>query len=353
MKSLKKLQLLTIINNLMTQNESGITNNDVFDAIRRDYESYYDALSFSNKVTGFDMKDPKCIKAAYEGVLKKCWTDIDKEIKEAGEKFALVRIGTKNTTYQYPQGLDFNPCERALNRERKNVKSSIYEILKTSFELLPKSWITALGLPPEEDETHSMKIIMFDSTSLRNSELLPIIYEHIKHRQVIEFSYQPYHKESYQVKMTPYLLKEYNMRWYVFGRSECKGKKYDAMSHYSIDRIERNSVHAIDVEYIDNNLDYEQYFNEIVGVTFDNENELEEIELLAMNQNTLGYIQTKKIHPSQQIEGNIIKLRLRPNHEFIDRLLQYADQLKLIKGSDKLRNEMVSRAKRMIENLTS
>lgn len=320
----RRILLLTVIDKLMENNPKGIQNKNIYNALVSDYHDKIDkeALGVKAKILEVKSDDPRVIKKVYEGTLKKVWGEIKDEI-EKGEK-QLVEVGRKNKIYRYPDSLDFNPCERILDRERRNIRQTIYDILKDSSELLPPLWSFSLGLLPEDN---GRKIIQFDTIITENQELLPEFYKYIKEEKVVEFDYQKFEGKKVRVRLSPHLLKEFNLRWYVFGYVH--GMPLQE-SHYPLDRID-GKVSCVDDDYLKPQIDYVHYFDDIVGVTHEKSQEMTDVVLQVDDPSALGYIKTKELHHSQEIEGNIVKLRLRVNYEFKSRLLPFADRLVVVK----------------------
>lgn len=316
--------LLTVIDKLMENNPEGIQNKDIYNALVSDYDDKIDkeAIDYYAKTNDMKPDEPMVIKKVYEGTLKKVWGEIKEEIKNGGKQ--LVEEGRKNKLYRYPDCLDFNPCKKILERERRNIRQTIYDILKDSSELLPPLWSFSLGLLPEDN---GRKIVQFDTTITENQELLPEFYKYIKEEKVVEFDYKGFEGKKVRVRLSPHLLKEFNLRWYVFGYVH--GKPLQE-SHYPLDRIV-GAVSCVDDDFLKPQIDYVHYFDDIVGVTHEKHQEMTDIVLKVDNPSALGYIKTKKLHHSQEIEGSIVKLRLKVNYEFKSRLLPFADRLIVVK----------------------
>lgn len=342
----KKHQVLKIIEDLMAAHQDGICNANIIHSLIYEHPDFIndEDMKYFNK--GVD--EETCVKSAYGQVIKKAWKDIEIELHNEG--FTLERSGRKNTVYRFPKRLPFSPCERILNRERRNVKQEIYEILKNSADLLPESWVSKLGLLPEEDAAHWNKIVQFDTTSLRNHELIPIIYDLIKAKQVIQFKYQPFGKKPFRVTFIPYLLKEYNLRWFVCGNSwNSKAENYQH-TVFALDRIV-SPIEACDTEYQENTLDYDSHFNDVVGVSVDLRKNVEEVVIKVVDALALDYIKTKKLHPSQQVMGDVIKLRVRDNYELESKLLEFADRI-IIQQPEHLRDKLKKRAETIVEMMS-
>ena len=342
----KKHQVLKIIEDLMATHQDGISNANIIHSLIYEHPDFIndEDMKYFNK--GVD--EETCVKSAYGQVIKKAWKDIEIELHNEG--FMLERSGRKNTVYRFPKRLPFSPCERILNRERRNVKQEIYEILKNSADLLPESWIAKLGLLPEEDEAHWNKIVQFDTASLRNHELIPVMYDMIKAKRVIQFKYQPFGKNPYRVTFIPYMLKEYNLRWFVCGNSwNNKTNKYQH-TVFALDRIV-SPIETLDAKYQENSLDYDRHFNDVVGVSVDMRKDVEDVMIKVVDNLALDYIKTKKLHPSQQVIGDVIMLRVRDNYELESKLLEFADRI-IILQPEHLRDKLKKRAETIVEMMT-
>jgi predicted DNA-binding transcriptional regulator YafY len=119
----------------------------------------------------------------------------------------------------------------------------------------------------------SSKNVMFDNPTenLENDDLLPKFLNYIQNQQVIAIKYRDFQNQTFEDIFHPYLLKEYNGRWYVFGLSE---KKYEETGikqiyQYPIDRIRSDSpILKPKLSYFKSDWwDSEKHFSDMVGVT--------------------------------------------------------------------------------------
>lgn len=132
------------------------------------------------------------------------------------------------------------------------------------------------------------------------------------------------------MKIHPYLLKEYNNRWFLIAYNTELGK----MSHLALDRI--ITIKVKDRTFIPiKEFDETVYFNNILGITLPENAQPEIIELIFSPQRA-PYIKTKPIHPSQKIiaenqQGLTIQLNLVINKELISLLLGFGKDVQVIK----------------------
>ena len=89
-----------------------------------------------------------------------------------------------------------------------------------------------------------------------------------------------------------------------------------------LDRIEK--IEPIALDYISCNIDFTEYFDDVVGVTIPVDKPVEEIHL-KFTERRFSYVLTKPMHASQRDnkEECIVKLNLIPNKEFYSRLLSF------------------------------
>jgi len=87
-------------------------------------------------------------------------------------------------------------------------------------------------------------------------------------------------------------------------------------------------------KYINTQIDFEEYFEDIVGVTIPDDGEIQKI-LLSVDLSLFPYIESKPIHGSQKIkerkdDSALIELELIPNYEFESLILSYGSKIKIL-----------------------
>lgn len=96
-------------------------------------------------------------------------------------------------------------------------------------------------------------------------EILPTLHECILKKRPVRIEFTLFGEKSENFLLHPYMLKEYNGRWYCLGYREDKKEIWPI----SVDRVTPGSVNAENVHYIDypENGAAELYFDNIIGVT--------------------------------------------------------------------------------------
>ena len=176
------------------------------------------------------------------------------------------------------------------------------------------------------------KSIGFDENPFLNGiNKLGSIYQNIKNKQVLEIGYQDFKSDKPNIIIFhPYYLKQYNNRWYIFGFNSVVGK-YDW--NLAIDRIV--GIRVLENNYIDHpNIDWQEYFDDIIGVTRYTESKVEVITLRFYGE-TCMYVTTKPLHGSQRVRWITdmeleVKLELKTNSELEKTILSYGSNVKVI-----------------------
>jgi predicted DNA-binding transcriptional regulator YafY len=147
--------------------------------------------------------------------------------------------------------------------------------------------------------------------------------------------YEPFGKEPFEFHYHPYFLKQYNNRWFVFGRNNLLGAN---QWNIPLDRI--LTIRELGDEYIEDNTNWEDYFSDFIGVSKTDE-ELIEIKLLFTKEQA-PYIMTKPIHETQKSnnldDGNLeVRIKVIPNYELETMLLSFGEKVKILSPNSLIR----------------
>lgn len=157
------------------------------------------------------------------------------------------------------------------------------------------------------------------------------IFDSIVNKRVIEIVYHPFGKYARTIIVIPYYLKQYNNRWFLIGKH--KDSKY--LSNFAIDRIESYKETSKPYEPLSEDVDFKEYFSDIVGVSLSNA-PVEEIVLKVSNK-AYGYIVTKQLHESQSAVSIPIGedywqviLKVQNNYELRSLLRSFGEQIEVM-----------------------
>ena len=159
------------------------------------------------------------------------------------------------------------------------------------------------------------------------------ILKAITNKYPLRMCYKPFNKDDFTVNIHPYHLRQYNRRWYVFAYSEDKKE----IQNYPLDRIVE--LKHLSKPYIETDVDFEEYFDDIVGVT-NNKNSCIEKVVLRVSNKSIDFIRTKPIHWTQtelkefgSESQTFIQLKLKINTELEMLFLSYGDAIEIIEPS--------------------
>lgn len=215
------------------------------------------------------------------------------------------------------------------------------------------------------------KIISFSSNDyLEGKDFLGTLFALISNKKVVDVEYEPFGEASRTIRLYPYLLKQYNDRWYLIGTPLATPEfpyREDFYVNLPLDRM--NGVTAVDgVDYIDCDEFFEERYEDIVGITWLKEEDLTEI-LIAVKNTYTGYVDTKPLHGSQAklsadrqaelhdkygaFEGyTFYTLTLKPNRELYNTIYRNGDNIVLLSPS-RIRENMIQELTSSLERMKS
>lgn len=250
----------------------------------------------------------------------------------------------------------FSIFKKKLTQDEKAVLESALTTLGSFDGLDNFEWLAELRKQLKVEERKP--IISLSKNLVENSTLIASLFSAISNEQVVELTYRKFlDSTERKVIISPYLIKEYNRRWYIVGGA------YDTnrVLNFALDRL-------VEIEFKTGytfkpcETDLEERFEEIIGVTFNEEVPLTQI-LFWVSDAIKGYIHTKPIHGSQihikgdradklhilypQLQsGDFLTIECRENFELIRELTAWGDDL-IVLTPVSLRDRIVDRINRM------
>lgn len=311
--------------------KNAIMRYKILDSLLSNRNRYYtitDLLDKVNEALELDGMEPvsrRCIEkdlntlecAPYDADITRDWKNGRKYIRYEEEGFSIFT--------------------KKLSEDEENLLSEVLNTLGQFEGLDSFEWLD--GLKSRLDIKEHRRIIQFDSNPyLKNSNLLGSLFTAISNKQVLALKYHTFNNsEVREVIVHPYLLKEYNKRWFLF-----VGTANGAILNFAIDRIDGFEPMP-HIEYIEPSEELEERFDDIVGVTIYQDSQAESI-LLWVAKEQYPYIKTKPIHGSQREikgerlavlqeryaalgEGNFIELNCIVNYELEQLLMSFMDKV--------------------------
>ena len=235
----------------------------------------------------------------------------------------------KRTYYRYSDP-DYSINKQPLNAtEAQHLTDSL--VMLSRFKGMPNfEWMDeVIGKLESSFELNnsSAAIVGFDQNiDLKGLKYFSPLFDAIIAKQTLKIKYTPFKKTTQELIVSPYYLKQYNNRWWVFCRTDAQG---DSIVNLALDRID--SIKNTKAQFVENeNIDFSEYFEDIVGVTHPIGG-VEQKVVLKVADDYLGYFITKPIHGSMKKRpGNVFEFKLIPNYELETIILGHADKIKVL-----------------------
>ena len=280
------------------------------------------------------------------GELKKAFRDIRIIINEKLGYDCIIEEGNnRNKRFRYI-GKDNDPLADLRNAKVISNLRHYWKFCQDSAGFFPTSWLEyyfkdcrdILDIKSRRQKGGQVISSSIDRI-LENIDFLPMLYEAIINKQVLEIDYKPYEDIQETLIFHPHYLKEYNGRWHLLGHVE--GHMPDNGYNISLDRIQSRPREIPKKEYIiAPPMFYELFFNNIVGVSHLKDAVVENVIIRAHSYYIYKLTETKPIHKTQKVllpfgehQGKtfgdfIVQVEL--NNEFIGRILQMGAGLEII-----------------------
>lgn len=250
----------------MPTNKNAIVRYKYLDDLLSDRHHYYNTRELWEKC------NEKLVNNGFSEVSLR-WIQEDIKFLEYAPFYAPIERFRKNGRYcvRYEK-----PSYSIFKKELSNEERSLlWEVLNTlgQFDGLDNfKWLDnfKIGLGIKERQP----IISFSNNPyLKNSNLLGTLFDNISNEVVIRLSYHTFtNREIRSIDFHPYLLKQYNDRWFLIGASD-DDKKILTFALDRIDKVEPLS----EKRYEKCPDDLNDRFEDIVGVTYYEDRPLEHI----------------------------------------------------------------------------
>ena len=277
------------------------------------------------------------------------------DIQEMNNKFRNM--------YGVP-GIVYRDCGRKRYYRYRNGIRSIYNRELTAEEIeklqevrslmqglrgMPRlEWLDQMSARFDQQMMSSQRIIAsFEEGTTGDNLFFQQLFDAIAQKRVLTIVYQRFGQEPREHTISPYYLKQYWRRWYLFATI----KDHDFVTCFSLDRI--LAVAKNDVEpYVESCVDFNHFFDDIVGVSHPVNGQVDHI-VLRGDTWVEYYLRTLPVHPLQQLEslgadGCRVTLDVMINNELIQELAFYGDHL-CVELPQQLRDVMAERAQKLAD----
>lgn len=274
---------------------------------------------------------------------RQIFDDINFMKSEAGYSAPIESIKDGKQVYYKYEDENYSIEKSPINPEELEQISDALEIFSRIKGLPNFEWMAELETKLRDTlEVQSNEIISFDHNPyLKGIEFLQDLYNYIKQTAVIKVNYQSFKMDTpANFIIHPYHLKQFNNRWFLFGLND----EYNNMQNLALDRIE--SIELYKTPYKDCTINFEEYFEDVLGVT-NPEDQIAEDIILEFSEHRLPYVISKPIHGSQKLKNGQIHLNLKINREFTSYLMSFGADV-VVKSPSNLKTIMIEEAKKII-----
>ena len=264
---------------------------------------------------------------------RQLFDDIKFMESEAGFSIPLERIRQGKKIYYRYSDQEFSIRNQKISDDEiETINSALMVLLR--FRGIPQfEWVNEIfpKLKSAFQDEEPKEVISFDQNEfLVGLDYLPTLYKSITNKSALIVEYQSFKDtKPKQLTIHPYYLKQFNKRWFLFGLNDQDKLIYNL----PLDRIK--SISQCSEKYIGNTtLDFKEYFEDIVGVSFTPNEKPIKIKL-KLNNEVTPYILTKPLHGSQKklesnADGTMIEIEVIPNIELRQLILSYGDGIEVI-----------------------
>jgi predicted DNA-binding transcriptional regulator YafY len=180
-----------------------------------------------------------------------------------------------------------------------------------------------------------------------NIQWVEPLLDAIKHRKIVELNHFTFSREQTLPRhVEPYLLKEYQNRWYLLGINEER-----EIRTYGLDRI-TNVVVTTTTFTPQKDFDPHIHYAHIIGLNHDGSRS-EEV-MLSADPLTAKYMKSLKWHVSQEVvseneEEVVFRMYVQPNFELKQKILSYGGNVRVVSPKNlvtEIKNELKKTLKR-------
>lgn len=173
-------------------------------------------------------------------------------------------------------------------------------------------------------------LLIFEKRKALGTEHMYGLLHAIKNRKVVLFMYKKFHDASLsQRNVRPLAIKEARSRWYLLAQDT----KDDVIKSFGLDRVSDLEISREGFEPLEDFNPEKKYRNNF-GIINGTGEKAEKI-VLSFTPSEGRYIKSLPLHSSQEViqendEETIFEFHLAPTYDFIQEVLSYGDQVKVI-----------------------
>ena len=237
----------------------------------------------------------------------------------------------KKCFYRYSEE-NFSLYKNQLSTDDVKIISSTIDALRRYRGLPNFAWLEEIISNLEYRfgiKSNSENVVAFEQNErlVGLNHLSKVIDAAVNHTPLLIF-YKTYRGKEVKSTLHPYHVKQYNNRWFLFGYEEESGK----IANKALDRIQL--ILPADITYKPNkDIDFNHFFDDIIGVTVPNENVKIETIVLRFSSNRFPYVVSKPLHPSQKVVEdmeNTVSIQVKPTRELKQEIFSFIPDVEVV-----------------------
>lgn len=311
----------------MPANKNAVIRYRILDELLSDSHHYYTRKDLCDKC------NEKLVEKGYPEVSKRTIEldlyDMDTEFSDISIDWDFVKDGKHIVRYEDQSRSIFT---KKLSNDETRFLNEVLNTLGQFSGLDNFEWLDALQARLSEASAQGGKknderrtIISFSKNPYLNNEngaqvdnALAGLFSAIANKVVVNVEYRKFgQKKSAFYDVYPYLLKQYNDRWYLI--CQLVNAERDFLMNLPLDRMFAFKE-VPEIQYKECYCDIDERYEDIVGVTYHDDREVEKI-LFAISKIKAPYIKTKPIHGSQILLPDAAQKELHAKYpELVDYL---------------------------------
>ena len=263
---------------------------------------------------------------------RQLYLDLNHMESTAGYRAVIKRTRDGKRMYYSYEDPDFSIEKTPISPEEMDqLKETI--LMLNRFKGMPQfEWMEEI-LSKLEDKFHLKSsedsVIGFEQNlDLKGLGNITPLFEAIVNKQVLNIRYKSFKaNKPITCEIHPYFLKQYYNRWFLFGWNT----EFGMITNFALDRIEAVSPMFAEYRPKPVNINFDEYFEDVVGVTIPQGKKIEHI-VMRVAPDRYPYIRNKPLHPSQHNYDKEYRISIDviPNNELIALLLSFGSQLEVL-----------------------
>ncbi len=243
----------------------------------------------------------------------------------------IVKGKDGKAVYYYYSNPEFSINEKPLTDEELTQLESALQVFLTFNGLPHFEWIEDIVSKLKSKykvKESGLNVVSFDSNvDIAGLGFFNDIYGYIINKQPISVTYKPFGQDPKAIDIHPYFLKQFNNRWFVFGRNADRGN----VTIMALDRIE--SITPKHIEYIHDTIinDINEYLYDAIGVSGVSDLHSEYVKL-KFSEKRFPYIVSKPLHPSMKVNQSEreVSIQVIVNKELKSLILSFGADVEVL-----------------------